>query len=122
MRLLVLYILTIHFYLFCTLKFLNFIFEILTPLVAQHDNDISAYTYERTLVMEQRCRMLRQMKGSIARRVSDVSTLQLVAQCNASMLGMSSLQLSVMHEYYRMSLLLSVTHEKWVENAAECDA
>lgn len=30
----------------------------------QHNSDISAYTYERTLMMEQRCQMLRQMRLS----------------------------------------------------------
>ncbi|KAK7913479.1 hypothetical protein WMY93_013690 [Mugilogobius chulae] len=33
-----------------------------------HDSDISAYTYERTLMMEQRSQMLRQMRLSTAER------------------------------------------------------
>ncbi|XP_013770308.1 solute carrier family 12 member 6 isoform X2 [Pundamilia nyererei] len=33
-------------------------------VVEMHDSDISAYTYERTLMMEQRCQMLRQMRLS----------------------------------------------------------
>uniref|UniRef100_UPI003AAEA7E9 solute carrier family 12 member 4 isoform X2 n=1 Tax=Centroberyx gerrardi TaxID=166262 RepID=UPI003AAEA7E9 len=35
---------------------------------AEHDSDISAYTYERTLMMEQRSQMLRQMRLSSAER------------------------------------------------------
>lgn len=31
-------------------------------LFPQHDSDVSAYTYERTLMMEQRSQMLRQMR------------------------------------------------------------
>ncbi|XP_030650011.1 solute carrier family 12 member 4 isoform X3 [Chanos chanos] len=37
-------------------------------LEAEHDSDISAYTYERTLMMEQRSQMLRQMRLSSAER------------------------------------------------------
>ncbi|XP_050572973.1 solute carrier family 12 member 4-like [Cygnus atratus] len=33
-----------------------------TEVVELHDSDVSAYTYERTLMMEQRSRMLRQMR------------------------------------------------------------
>lgn len=38
----------------------------------QHDSDISAYTYERTLMMEQRSQMLRQMRLSSAERQREV--------------------------------------------------
>lgn len=38
----------------------------------QHDSDISAYTYERTLMMEQRSQMLRQMRLSNAERDREV--------------------------------------------------
>ncbi|KAJ3594177.1 hypothetical protein NHX12_006508 [Muraenolepis orangiensis] len=37
-------------------------------VVEMHDSDISAYTYERTLMMEQRCQMLRLMRLSGAER------------------------------------------------------
>lgn len=40
--------------------------------VLQHDSDISAYTYERTLMMEQRSQMLRQMRLSSAEREREV--------------------------------------------------
>lgn len=42
-------------------------------LVFQHDSDISAYTYERTLMMEQRSQMLRQMRLSKSDREREVS-------------------------------------------------
>ena len=45
-----------------------------TRLVPQHDSDISAYTYERTLMMEQRSQMLRQMRLSSAERDREVSS------------------------------------------------
>lgn len=41
----------------------------------QHDSDISAYTYERTLMMEQRSQMLRQMRLSSAERQREVCCL-----------------------------------------------
>ena len=40
---------------------------------SQHDSDISAYTYERTLMMEQRSQMLRQMRLSKSDREREVS-------------------------------------------------
>lgn len=43
-----------------------------SPSVFQHDSDISAYTYERTLMMEQRSQMLRQMRLSGAERKREV--------------------------------------------------
>lgn len=44
------------------------------PLLSfsQHDSDISAYTYERTLMMEQRSQMLRQMRLSKSDREREV--------------------------------------------------
>lgn len=42
-------------------------------LPLQHDSDISAYTYERTLMMEQRSQMLRQMRLSKTEREREVS-------------------------------------------------
>jgi len=44
-------------------------------LLLQHDSDISAYTYERTLMMEQRSQMLRQMRLSSAEREREVCFL-----------------------------------------------
>uniref|UniRef100_A0A6Q2YAJ4 Solute carrier family 12 member 4 n=1 Tax=Esox lucius TaxID=8010 RepID=A0A6Q2YAJ4_ESOLU len=41
-------------------------------VVEMHDSDISAYTYERTLMMEQRSQMLRQMRLSSAEREREV--------------------------------------------------
>lgn len=38
----------------------------------QHDNDISAFTYEKTLVMEQRSQMLKQMQLSRTEREREV--------------------------------------------------
>ncbi|XP_058637373.1 solute carrier family 12 member 6-like isoform X3 [Onychostoma macrolepis] len=38
--------------------------EAAVEVVEMHNSDISAYTYERTLMMEQRCQMLRQMRLS----------------------------------------------------------
>uniref|UniRef100_A0A4W6C889 Solute carrier family 12 member 6 n=1 Tax=Lates calcarifer TaxID=8187 RepID=A0A4W6C889_LATCA len=43
-------------------------------VVEMHDSDISAYTYERTLMMEQRSQMLRQMRLSKSDREKEVST------------------------------------------------
>uniref|UniRef100_A0A3Q0T2M8 Si:cabz01102082.1 n=1 Tax=Amphilophus citrinellus TaxID=61819 RepID=A0A3Q0T2M8_AMPCI len=52
-----------------------------------HDGDISACTYERTLVMEQRCQMLRQMRLSKSDRDREA---QLVKDRN-SMLRLTSI-------------------------------
>lgn len=41
-------------------------------LSPQHDNDISAFTYEKTLVMEQRSQMLKQMHLSRTEREREV--------------------------------------------------
>lgn len=47
----------------------------------QHDNDISAFTYEKTLVMEQRSQMLKQMQLSRTEREREVmSTLSTSTQ------------------------------------------
>ncbi|XP_023646086.2 solute carrier family 12 member 4 [Paramormyrops kingsleyae] len=56
-------------------------------VVEMHDSDISAYTYERTLMMEQRSQMLRQMRLSSAERDREA---QLVKDRH-SMIHMSSL-------------------------------
>lgn len=46
-------------------------------LSLQHNSDISAYTYERTLMMEQRSQMLRQMRLSKSDREKEVSDVML---------------------------------------------
>uniref|UniRef100_A0A3Q4I5N1 Solute carrier family 12 member 6 n=1 Tax=Neolamprologus brichardi TaxID=32507 RepID=A0A3Q4I5N1_NEOBR len=56
-------------------------------VVEMHDSDISAYTYERTLMMEQRCQMLRQMRLSKSDRDREA---QLVKDRN-SMLRLTSI-------------------------------
>uniref|UniRef100_A0A8D0H9S7 Solute carrier family 12 member 6 n=1 Tax=Sphenodon punctatus TaxID=8508 RepID=A0A8D0H9S7_SPHPU len=61
-------------------------------VVEMHDSDISAYTYERTLMMEQRSQMLRQMRLSKTERdrESFPSQAQLVKDRN-SMLRLTSI-------------------------------
>uniref|UniRef100_A0A8C4NKE0 Solute carrier family 12 member 7b n=1 Tax=Eptatretus burgeri TaxID=7764 RepID=A0A8C4NKE0_EPTBU len=44
-------------------------------VVEMHDGDISAYTYERTLVMEQRSKMLQQMHLSKIERVMEIQSM-----------------------------------------------
>ncbi|TNM93663.1 hypothetical protein fugu_001839 [Takifugu bimaculatus] len=56
-------------------------------VVEMHDSDISAYTYERTLMMEQRSQMLRQMRLSKSDREKEA---QLVKDRN-SMLRLTSI-------------------------------
>ncbi|KAK2862896.1 hypothetical protein Q5P01_002429 [Channa striata] len=56
-------------------------------VVEMHDSDISAYTYERTLMMEQRSQMLRQMRLSKSDREREA---QLVKDRN-SMLRLTSI-------------------------------
>uniref|UniRef100_A0A8C5SPR0 Solute carrier family 12 member 6 n=1 Tax=Laticauda laticaudata TaxID=8630 RepID=A0A8C5SPR0_LATLA len=56
-------------------------------VVEMHDSDISAYTYERTLMMEQRSQMLRQMRLSKTEREREA---QLVKDRN-SMLRLTSI-------------------------------
>uniref|UniRef100_A0A3Q3JGQ3 Solute carrier family 12 member 4 n=1 Tax=Monopterus albus TaxID=43700 RepID=A0A3Q3JGQ3_MONAL len=45
-------------------------------VVEMHDSDISAYTYERTLMMEQRSQMLRQMRLSSAERQREAQLIK----------------------------------------------
>ncbi|XP_063045086.1 solute carrier family 12 member 4 isoform X2 [Engraulis encrasicolus] len=63
-------------------------------VVEMHDSDISAYTYERTLMMEQRSQMLRQMRLSNAERERE-SCLQIrqaqLVKDRHSMIRMGSL-------------------------------
>jgi len=47
-------------------------------LFRQHNSDISAYTYERTLMMEQRSQMLRQMRLTKTEREREVCHLWLI--------------------------------------------
>lgn len=42
-------------------------------VIEMHDSDVSAYTYERTLIMEQRNEMLQEMKVSKSSRSKMVS-------------------------------------------------
>ena len=42
-------------------------------MIEMHDSDVSAYTYERTLIMEQRNEMLQEMKVSKSARSKMVS-------------------------------------------------
>uniref|UniRef100_A0A673N160 Solute carrier family 12 member 4-like n=1 Tax=Sinocyclocheilus rhinocerous TaxID=307959 RepID=A0A673N160_9TELE len=51
-------------------------------VVEMHDSDISAYTYERTLMMEQRSQMLKQMRLSSAERDREVLRHSLIDQSN----------------------------------------
>jgi potassium/chloride transporter 4/5/6 len=43
-------------------------------VIEMHDSDVSAYTYERTLIMEQRNEMLQEMKNTKSSRSKMVST------------------------------------------------
>ncbi|XP_061569742.1 solute carrier family 12 member 7 isoform X3 [Cololabis saira] len=44
-------------------------------VVEMHDNDISAFTYEKTLVMEQRCQMIKQMQLSRTEREREIQSI-----------------------------------------------
>ncbi|CDQ82354.1 unnamed protein product [Oncorhynchus mykiss] len=70
-------------------------------VVEMHDSDISAYTYERTLMMEQRSQMLRQMRLSSAEREREA---QLVKD---------------RHSLIRMGSLYSDEEEEVVEPVAD---
>ncbi|XP_010739215.1 solute carrier family 12 member 4 [Larimichthys crocea] len=70
-------------------------------VVEMHDSDISAYTYERTLMMEQRSQMLRQMRLSSAERQREA---QLVKD---------------RHSLVRMGSLYSDEEEEVVESPPE---
>lgn len=71
----------------------------------KHDSDISAYTYERTLMMEQRSQMLRQMRLSKSDREREVRKWQDAAS--------GSCRAAVKHFYHH--LLPSATEEKLTE-------
>uniref|UniRef100_A0A8C3AB37 Solute carrier family 12 member 6 n=1 Tax=Cyclopterus lumpus TaxID=8103 RepID=A0A8C3AB37_CYCLU len=66
-------------------------------VVEMHDSDISAYTYERTLMMEQRSQMLRQMRLSKSDREKEA---QLVKDRN-SMLRLTSIGSDDEDEHHR---------------------
>lgn len=50
------------------------------PLRPQHESDISAYTYEKTLVMEQRSQILKQMHLTKNEREREVRAPRRVSQ------------------------------------------
>uniref|UniRef100_A0A673BV16 Solute carrier family 12 member 6-like n=1 Tax=Sphaeramia orbicularis TaxID=375764 RepID=A0A673BV16_9TELE len=60
-------------------------------VVEMHDSDISAYTYERTLMMEQRSQMLRQMRLSKSDREREVSPQDVRVNDRNSMLRLTSI-------------------------------
>ena len=61
----------------------------------KHDSDISAYTYEKTLVMEQRSQILKQINLSKNEREREVEqVLSLILNQNEN--GFSSLQMCVL--------------------------
>uniref|UniRef100_A0A3B3WL81 Solute carrier family 12 member 7b n=1 Tax=Poecilia mexicana TaxID=48701 RepID=A0A3B3WL81_9TELE len=55
-------------------------------VVEMHDNDISAFTYEKTLVMEQRSQMLKQMHLSRTEREREVKFNTLLILCSAQLI------------------------------------
>lgn len=61
----------------------SFTYLFLSLASSQHDSDISAYTYERTLMMEQRSQMLRQMRLSKSDREREVSLALIVCEARA---------------------------------------
>uniref|UniRef100_A0A673N3I7 Solute carrier family 12 member 4-like n=1 Tax=Sinocyclocheilus rhinocerous TaxID=307959 RepID=A0A673N3I7_9TELE len=69
-------------------------------VVEMHDSDISAYTYERTLMMEQRSQMLKQMRLSSAERDREVLRHSLM---------------SLLHSLIRMGSLYSDEEEETIE-------
>ena len=52
-----------------------------TPACPQHESDISAYTYEKTLVMEQRSQILKQMHLTKNEREREVRLPWLGLEC-----------------------------------------
>lgn len=52
-----------------------------TPACPQHESDISAYTYEKTLVMEQRSQILKQMHLTKNEREREVRLPWLGSEC-----------------------------------------
>uniref|UniRef100_A0A671XJY6 Solute carrier family 12 member 6 n=1 Tax=Sparus aurata TaxID=8175 RepID=A0A671XJY6_SPAAU len=68
-------------------------------VVEMHDSDISAYTYERTLMMEQRSQMLRQMRLSKSDREREVSLALIVCEARAT----NRIQISEHHRRVQMT-------------------
>ena len=56
-------------------KFLIFRIDAEVEVVEMHDSDVSEYTYERTLIMEQRNEMLHEMRVSKKSRAKMVSKI-----------------------------------------------
>ena len=54
-------------------------------MIEMHDSDVSAYTYERTLIMEQRNEMLQEMKVSKSARSKMVSIAMLWTTLTANL-------------------------------------
>ena len=54
-------------------------------VIEMHDSDVSAYTYERTLIMEQRNEMLQEMKVSKSARSKMVSIAMLWTTLTANL-------------------------------------
>uniref|UniRef100_A0A8C5NA75 Solute carrier family 12 member 4 n=1 Tax=Gouania willdenowi TaxID=441366 RepID=A0A8C5NA75_GOUWI len=77
-------------------------------VVEMDDSDISAYTYERTLMMEQRSQMLRQMRLSSAERQREVCGNQATAQL-----------VKDRHSLVRMGSIYSDEEEEIVDIPAE---
>lgn len=64
-------------YIVHTYKYILYLFRIEAEIdvIEMHDSDVSAYTYERTLIMEQRNEMLQEMKVTKSSRSKMVSSL-----------------------------------------------
>uniref|UniRef100_A0A8C4HCF1 Solute carrier family 12 member 5b n=1 Tax=Dicentrarchus labrax TaxID=13489 RepID=A0A8C4HCF1_DICLA len=80
-------------------------------VVEMHDGDISAYTYEKTLVMEQRSQILKQMhltKNEMEREVNQVSP---ILTCVSSL----SFTLSQCHVTVSLSQSVAVSNPKQVQ-------
>lgn len=63
-------------YIVHTYKYILYLFRIEAEIdvIEMHDSDVSAYTYERTLIMEQRNEMLQEMKVTKSSRSKMVSS------------------------------------------------
>lgn len=62
-------------------------------LSRQHDSDISAFTYEKTLVMEQRSQMLKQMQLSRTEREREVPWHSQISHCEKNLVKTIGLML-----------------------------
>uniref|UniRef100_A0A671XDF3 Solute carrier family 12 member 6 n=1 Tax=Sparus aurata TaxID=8175 RepID=A0A671XDF3_SPAAU len=78
-------------------------------VVEMHDSDISAYTYERTLMMEQRSQMLRQMRLSKSDREREVSLALIVCEARKQRVHVSvSYQAQLVKDRNSMLRLTSI--------------